>query len=91
MPVSPLLQVTAMAPWDTSLPQQSHSEGGYEPWSTSFDPLQKKIFLRGIEKLVRWFILSLFPVIEIARLHSYSAGIRGNVQRSNSARADTTA
>lgn len=32
--------------------QQSHSEGGYEPWSTYFDPVAEKIFIKGIEKLV---------------------------------------
>lgn len=32
--------------------KQSYSEGGYEPWSTSFDPAAEKIFIKGIEKLV---------------------------------------
>jgi len=32
--------------------QQSHSEGGYEPWTTVFDPVAEKIFLNGIEKLL---------------------------------------
>jgi hypothetical protein len=32
--------------------QQSHSEGGYEPWSTSFDPVAEKTFIKGVEKLV---------------------------------------
>ncbi len=32
--------------------QQSHSEGGYEPWSTQFDPVAEKIFLKGVEKLL---------------------------------------
>jgi neutral ceramidase len=32
--------------------QQSHSEGGYEPWSTVFDPVAEKIFLKGVEKLM---------------------------------------
>jgi hypothetical protein len=32
--------------------QQSHSEGGYEPWSTIFDPVAEKIFIKGVEKLV---------------------------------------
>ena len=32
--------------------QQSHSEGGYEPWSTVFDPVAEKIFVKGIEKLM---------------------------------------
>ena len=30
----------------------SYSEGGYEPWSTSFDPAAEKIFTNGVEKLV---------------------------------------
>lgn len=32
--------------------QQSHSEGGYEPWSTQFDPVAEKIFVKGVEELV---------------------------------------
>jgi len=36
--------------------QQSHSEGGYEPWSTHFDPVAEKIFIKGVEKL----LLSLY-------------------------------
>jgi neutral ceramidase len=36
--------------------QQSHSEGGYEPWSTKFDPVAEKIFVKGVEKL----LLSLY-------------------------------
>jgi neutral ceramidase len=32
--------------------QQSHSEGGYEPWSTQFDPVAEKIFVKGVEKLL---------------------------------------
>ena len=32
--------------------QQSHSEGGYEPWSTRFDPVAEKIFVQGMEKLL---------------------------------------
>lgn len=32
--------------------QQAHSEGGYEPNATHFDPVTEKIFLRGIEKLL---------------------------------------
>jgi neutral ceramidase len=32
--------------------QQSHSEGGYEPWSTQFDPVAEKIFVNGVEKLL---------------------------------------
>jgi hypothetical protein len=32
--------------------QQAHSEGGYEPWSTQFDPVAEKIFLKGVEKLL---------------------------------------
>jgi neutral ceramidase len=32
--------------------QQSHCEGGYEPWSTVFDPVAEKIFVKGVEKLV---------------------------------------
>lgn len=33
--------------------QKSHSEGGYEPWSTKFDPVAEKIYLRGVEKLLK--------------------------------------
>lgn len=36
--------------------QQSYSEGGYEPWSTLFDPVAEKIFVKGVEKL----LLSLY-------------------------------
>jgi hypothetical protein len=36
--------------------QQSHSEGGYEPWSTVFDPVSEKIFMKGVERL----LLSLY-------------------------------
>jgi hypothetical protein len=32
--------------------QQAHSEGGYEPWATQFDPVAEKIFLKEIEKLL---------------------------------------
>lgn len=32
--------------------QQSHSEGGYEPWSTRFDPVTEKIFRKGVEKML---------------------------------------
>lgn len=32
--------------------QKSHSEGGYEPWSTPFDPVTEKIFLKGVEELL---------------------------------------
>ena len=32
--------------------QQAHAEGGYEPWSTKFDPVAEKIFIKGIEKLM---------------------------------------
>jgi hypothetical protein len=32
--------------------QQSHSEGGYEPNATHFDPVTEKIFLKGVEKLL---------------------------------------
>lgn len=32
--------------------QQSHSEGGYEPWSTAFDPVAEKIFVKGVEELL---------------------------------------
>jgi hypothetical protein len=33
--------------------QKSHSEGGYEPWSTKFDPVAEKIYLKGVEKLLK--------------------------------------
>ena len=36
--------------------QQSHSEGGYEPWATVFDPVAEKIFVKGVEEL----LLSLY-------------------------------
>jgi neutral ceramidase len=32
--------------------QQSYSEGGYEPWSTSFDPAAERIFVKGVENLL---------------------------------------
>jgi hypothetical protein len=32
--------------------QQAHSEGGYEPWATQFDPVTEKIFMKGVEKLL---------------------------------------
>jgi len=32
--------------------QQAYSEGGYEPWTTQFDPATEKIFVRGVEKLL---------------------------------------
>lgn len=32
--------------------RQSHSEGGYEPWSTRFDPAAEKIFVSGVEKIL---------------------------------------
>jgi neutral ceramidase len=32
--------------------QQSHSEGGYEPNATSFDPGTDKIFVKGVEKML---------------------------------------
>jgi neutral ceramidase len=32
--------------------QKAHSEGGYEPWSTKFDPVAEKIYVKGIEKLL---------------------------------------
>jgi neutral ceramidase len=32
--------------------RQAYSEGGYEPWSASFDPAAEKIFIKGVEKLV---------------------------------------
>ena len=32
--------------------RQAHSEGGYEPNATHFDPVTEKIFLKGIEKLL---------------------------------------
>jgi hypothetical protein len=32
--------------------QQSHSEGGYEPWATVFDPAAEKIFVTGVEELL---------------------------------------
>lgn len=33
--------------------QKAHSEGGYEPWSTAFDPLAEKIFIKGVEDLLQ--------------------------------------
>jgi neutral ceramidase len=32
--------------------QQSHSEGGYEPWATRFDPSAEKIFVKGVENML---------------------------------------
>ncbi|MDD4192526.1 MAG: hypothetical protein PHI28_14430, partial [Mangrovibacterium sp.] len=32
--------------------QQAHSEGGYEPWSSRFDPVTEKIFTREVEKML---------------------------------------
>jgi len=32
--------------------QHAHSEGGYEPNATRFDPVTEKIFVKGIEKLL---------------------------------------
>lgn len=32
--------------------QQSHSEGGYEPWSTKFDPHSEGIFVKGVEQML---------------------------------------
>jgi neutral ceramidase len=32
--------------------QQAHSEGGYEPWSTKFDPAAEKIYMKGVQKLL---------------------------------------
>jgi hypothetical protein len=32
--------------------KQSHSEGGYEPWSTRFDPSAEKIFTEGVMDLM---------------------------------------
>lgn len=32
--------------------QQAHSEGGYEPNSTRFDPVTEKIYVAGVEKLL---------------------------------------
>jgi len=32
--------------------QQAHSEGGYEPWSTQFDPVTEKIYLKGVQNLL---------------------------------------
>lgn len=32
--------------------QQSHSEGGYEPWSTKFDPSAERIFVTGVGKML---------------------------------------
>ncbi|MDY0099159.1 MAG: neutral/alkaline non-lysosomal ceramidase N-terminal domain-containing protein [Bacteroidales bacterium] len=32
--------------------QKAHSEGGYEPWSTPFDPVTEKIFLKGVEEML---------------------------------------
>jgi Neutral/alkaline non-lysosomal ceramidase, N-terminal len=35
--------------------QQAHSEGGYEPWSTKFDPAAEKIFVKGVGKMLTSF------------------------------------
>ena len=32
--------------------QQSHSEGGYEPWTTPFAPVTEKIYVKGVEKML---------------------------------------
>ncbi len=32
--------------------QQAHSEGGYEPWSSRFDPVTEKIFTREVERML---------------------------------------
>jgi hypothetical protein len=32
--------------------QQAHSEGGYEPWATQFDPVTEKIFMKEVEKML---------------------------------------
>ncbi len=32
--------------------QQSYSEGGYESWSTPFDPATEKIFVKGVDQLL---------------------------------------
>ena len=32
--------------------QQAYSEGGYEPWSSRFDPVTEKIFIKGVEKML---------------------------------------
>jgi neutral ceramidase len=32
--------------------QQSHSEGGYEPWATRFDPSAEKIYVKGVETML---------------------------------------
>lgn len=32
--------------------QQAYSEGGYEPWTTPFDPATEKIFVKGVEHLL---------------------------------------
>jgi neutral ceramidase len=31
---------------------QAHSEGGYEPWSTRFDPAAEKIYVAGVKQLL---------------------------------------
>jgi neutral ceramidase len=30
----------------------AYSEGGYEPWSTKFDPATERIYTKGVEKLL---------------------------------------
>jgi neutral ceramidase len=32
--------------------QQAYSEGGYEPWSSRFDPVTEKIYEKGIERIL---------------------------------------
>ena len=32
--------------------QQAYSEGGYEPWSSRFDPITEKIFIKGVGKML---------------------------------------
>ena len=32
--------------------QKSHSEGGYEPWSTRFDPVTETVYKKGVEKML---------------------------------------
>jgi hypothetical protein len=32
--------------------QQAYSEGGYEPWSSRFDPVTEKIYIKGVDRLL---------------------------------------
>ena len=32
--------------------REAHAEGGYEPWTTQFDPATEKIYVTGVEKLL---------------------------------------